>query len=414
MRVKYISFAVCFLSLLLLAGSASSAGAIPAEQWNRTFGNIEYDCGNSVRQTQDGGYILAGETVVNYDEANADALLMKLNPDGIEEWSRTFGGPAYDCAYSVQQTADGGYVLAGYLEKGEEIDSRDPDSRDPDAWLIKTNSNGTEEWNFTFGGNKTDLIFSVEKAIDGGYLLAGYTESFGAGASDAWLIKTDSNGTEQWNKTFGGINEDYASSVNQSKDGGYVISGFTNSSAGENEAWLIKTDSNGTEEWSKTFGGDSQDYAYSVQELEDGGYILAGTTESFGAGRTDGWMIKTDSNGTEQWNKTFGGPYTDNFYSVRKTTDKGFLLAGITQPSSDYNDIQAWLMKTDSEGQKEWEMNFGGQDDDSAAFAQETREGEYILAGRTSSYGMVSDVWLIKVGSDKNMTAKLDNNTAGF
>lgn len=405
MKIKGFLFIYCFLALLLIVGSTSTAGAIPAEQWNRTFGNIEFDCGYSAWQTQDGGYVVAGETMVNYDEANADALLMKLDANGTEEWNRTFGGPAYDCAYSVQEAEDGSYVLAGYLEEREEIEERDSD-----AWLIKTDSNGTEEWNKTFGGEKTDRAYSIQNTGDGGYLLAGYTESFGAGASDAWLIKTDSNGTEEWNKTFGGVNEDYASSVNQSKDGGYVIAGYTNSSAGKDEAWLIKIDSNGTEQWNKTFGGEGYDYAYSVQELDNGGYILAGTTESFGAGGTDGWLIKTDANGTEEWNKTFGGTYTDYFYSVQKTGDGGFLLAGSTQPSSDYNLTQAWLIKTDSDGNRTLNMSFGGEDNDAIMFAQETLDGGHILVGRTSSYGTVSDIWLIKVGSEKDMMAEIDNN----
>lgn len=157
MKIKGFLFIYCFLALLLIVGSTSSAGAIPAEQWNRTFGNIEFDCGYSAWQTQDGGYVVAGETMVNYDEANADALLMKLDSNGTEEWNRTFGGSAYDCAYSVQETEDGGYVLAGYLEEGEKIEERDSD-----AWLIKTDSNGTEEWNKHLAVKNRPCIFYPE------------------------------------------------------------------------------------------------------------------------------------------------------------------------------------------------------------------------------------------------------------
>lgn len=407
MKTERFLFICCFLSLLLIVGSASSAVAVPVEEWNRTFGNIEFDCGHSAHQTQDGGYILSGETTVNYDEDNADAFLMKLNSDGNEEWNRTFGGSAHDCAYSVQEITDGGYVLAGYLEHSGEIGERNSD-----AWMIKTDSNGTEEWNKTFGGINHDYVRSVQETNDGGYILAGGTNSFGAGASDVWLIKTDSNGTEEWNKTFGGVSEDHAFSVNESRNGGYIIAGYTNASDADGaDAWLIKTDSNGTEEWNRTFGGTGYDYAYSVQEFDDEGYIIGGYTESFGAGGADAWMIKTDSNGTEEWNKTFGGPYTDYAYSVQKTGDGGFILAGSTQPTSDYNDTQALLIKTDSNGIEEWNMIFGGVDTDFITFAQETRDGEYILVGGTYSYGKVSDTWLIKVGSDKNITTELDNLT---
>jgi hypothetical protein len=172
---------------------------------------------------------------------------------------------------------------------------------------------------------------------------------------------------------------------------------------------LIKTDSNGSEKWNKTFGGGNNDYACSVEELNDGGYIMGGYTESFGAGETDAWLIKTDANGTEVWNRTFGGPYTENLCSVQKTKDEGFILAGSTQQTSDYNNTQALLIKTNSKGIQEWNMTFGGQDIDFINFAQETREGEYILVGGTYSYGKVSEVWIIKVGFNKDMDAKLEN-----
>jgi predicted secreted protein len=402
LKIKSLLF-IFSLSALLSVAIISSAVAVPVEKWNKTFGDIEFDCGNFVQQTQDGGYILSGETIINYDEADAAAFLMKLNPDGTEEWNKTFGGPGYDCAYSVQQTEDKGYVLAGYLEG-----SGQPGERDSDAWLIKTDSNGSEKWNRTYGGIKPDNARSIQ-SIDDGYMLAGSTSSFGKGGSDAWLIKTDSNGSEKWNKTFGEEGEDSALSINKSKDGGYVLAGNTNSfGAGEADAWLIKTDSNGSEKWNKTFGGGNNDYAYSVQELDDGGYVMDGYTESFGAGGADAWLIKTDSNGTELWNRTFGGPYTDNLYSVQKTKDGGFILAGSIQQTSDYNDTQALLIKTNSKGIQEWNMTFGGKDIDFINFAQETREGEYILVGCTYSYGKVSDVWVIKVGFNKNTDAMLE------
>ncbi|MFZ2499868.1 MAG: hypothetical protein ACP5N0_13000 [Methanosarcina sp.] len=388
----------------MMLGSALSAVAVPVDGWNRTFENIEFDCRHSAHQTQDGGYILSGETIVNHDEDNANAFLMKLNSEGNEEWNRTFGGSAHDCTYSVHEITDGGYILAGYLEASGKIDERDSD-----AWLIKTDSNGTEKWNKTFGGINHDSARSFKETNDRGYIIAGDTNSFGAGASDAWLIKTDSNGTEEWNKTFGGISEDHAFSVNESRNGGYIIAGYTNSSDPDGaDAWLIKTDPNGTEEWNRTFGGTSSDYAYSVKELDDGGYIIGGYTESFGAGKADAWIIKTDSNGTEEWNRTFGGPNIDYSYFVQKTENGGFVLAGGTQPTSDYKDTQTLLIKTDSNGTEEWNMIFGGEDTDFRTFVQENRDGEYILIGGTYSYGMVSDAWLIKVGSDKNVKTELE------
>jgi len=167
-----------------------------------------------------------------------------------------------------------------------------------DAWLIKTDSVGNEKWSTTFGGSDWDWAWSVQQTSDGGYILAGRTYSFGAGSCDAWLIKTDSLGNEEWSRTFGGSDVEGAWSVHQTSDGGYILAGYTGSfGAGSSDAWLIKTDSLGNEEWSRTFGGSHFEHAYSVQQTSDRGYIMAGYTDSFGPGGFDAWLIKTDSLG---------------------------------------------------------------------------------------------------------------------
>jgi len=200
-----------------------------------------------------------------------------------EEWDKTFGGTESDWAYSVQQTSDGGYVLAGYTESYG--------AGDGDAWLIKTDSNGNKEWSKTFGGTEADGARSVQQTSDGGYILAGYTRSYGAGG-DAWLIKTDSNGNEIFDEVFGGYKSDSASAVQQTSDGGYILAGDTMSYGAGGDALLIKTDSNGKKEWDKTFGGADLDMMSSVQQTSDGGYIVAGYTRSYGAGRAGAWLIK--------------------------------------------------------------------------------------------------------------------------
>ena len=345
--------------------------------WNQTFGGSGYDYGYSVQQTTDGGYIITGHTE-SFGNGSYDVWLIKTDSGGNEEWNRTFGGSDSDFGRSVQQTTDGGYIITGFTSSFGNGSS--------DVWLIKTDSNGNEEWNQTFGGSGYDYGYSVQQTDDGGYIITGWTGSFGNGYEDVWLIKTDSGGNEEWNRTFGWISYDYGNSVQQTTDGGYIITGYTRSFGNGNyDIWLIKTDSNGYEEWlpPPTFGGGDSDYGYSVQQTDDGGYIIAGSTESFGYGLPYYpaiWLIKTDSNGNEEWNRTFGGSSSDVGYSVQQTTDGGYIIVG------------TWLIKTDSEGNEEWiNENINGQS------VQQTTDGGYIITGYTSSYGNGGrDVWLIK------------------
>ena len=249
---------------------------------------------------------------------------MKTDSGGDEEWNKTFGGTNDDCAYSIQQTSDGGYIIAGgTCSHGAGY---------YDFWLVKTDSGGDEEWNRTFGGTGYDYAISIQQTSDDGYIIAGGTRSYGAGYYDSWLVKTDSGGNEEWNRTFGGTDYDCAhpNSLQQTSDGGYILAGFTYSNP-YGDFWLVKTDSGGNEEWNKTFGGTDDDRAYSIQQTSDGGYILAGFTESYGAGGWDFWLVKTDSGGNHEWDRTFGGTSSDCACSVHETSDGGYIIAGYTR-----------------------------------------------------------------------------------
>ena len=205
-------------------------------------------------------------------------------------FAKTYGGTGYDHASSVQQTSDGGYIIVGTTHSFG--------AGDLDIFLIKTDANGDRIWAKTYGGTDRDEGYSVQQTSDGGYILAGLTESFGVGGGDIFLIKTDANGNVQWAKTYGGAYWDFASSVQQTSDGGYIIAGTTRSfGAGGYDILLIKTDANGNIIWAKTYGGASDEGASSVQQTSDGGYIVAGYTWSFSAGSSDIFLIKTDASG---------------------------------------------------------------------------------------------------------------------
>ena len=308
---------------------------LPQEEWNRTFGKTGQRAeGRSVQQTSEGGYIITGWV--------GDSIwLVKTDSNGNEQWNKTFKAGRRSEGYAVQQTADGGYILVGTIYPHKWNKEGIPLS---DIWLVKTDSNGNEQWNKTFGKeNYGEGAYAGQQTADGGYIVAGFQASdYQAGYQecDVWLIKTDSNGNEQWSKTFGKENYlEMALAVQQTVDGGYIIAGFQ-----EDDVWLIKTDSNGNEQWNKTFGGSEEDVACSVQQTVDGGYIIAGSTRSFGIGRFDVWLVKTDSNGNEQWSKTFGGSEEDAAWSVQQTVDGGYIVAGYTH-SFGVGHSDVWLIK---------------------------------------------------------------------
>jgi hypothetical protein len=339
-----------------LAGYTSSLGAGIQDMWlvktdsagnhlwNRTYGGANYDGAYSIVQTNDGGYALGGYTG-SFGAGYDDVWLVKTDGAGNMLWNRTYGGANFDDAYSLVQTNDGGYALAG---------STLSSSGDYDLYLVKTDGFGNMLWNKTYGGTLDDVSWSVVETNDGGYALAGWTYSFGAGSQDAWLVKTDGAGNIQWNRTYGGTNYDGAYSLVQTNDGGYALAGYTYSlGAGSSDVWLIKTDSSGNMQWGKTYGGASYDEAYSVVQTSNGGYAIAGYTDSFGMGDDDIWLIKTDDFGNMLWSKTYGGIKGDGARYVIQTSDGGYALAGYTY-SLGAGDTDMWLVKTDQSGDITW------------------------------------------------------------
>jgi len=302
-----------------------------------------------------------------------------------EVWRATFGGPGFDMGTSVLETKDGRLIISG--------GTNSYGAGGYDAWLISTDSKGSEMWNRTYGGPSDDEAMAVAKTSDGGYAIAGGTSSQGAGDFDAWLIKTDSAGRELWNETFGGSGYDWAYSLRKTADGGYIILGETESrGAGGKDAWLIKIDSEGRETWNRTFGGAKDDGGRSVQETDDGGYIITGFTESYGAGGTDLWLLKAASNGSEVWNVTYGGSRGDIGEQVLQTKDGGYVIAGGANAplNGEASAGDAWLIRTDPNGTaiRGKIFSVGDSGRDLATSVTATEDGGYVIGGWSSAGGL--------------------------
>jgi hypothetical protein len=310
-------------------------------------------------------------------------------------FAKTYGGTDLDWASSVQQTSDGGYIVAGYTASFG--------ASSWDIFLIKTDANGNIQWAKTYGGTDEDRAHSVQQTSDGGHIVAGVTFSFGTGYSDAFLVKTDANGNIVWAKTYGGTYSDYAYSVQQTSDGGYIVAGVTLSfGTGGPDIFLIKTDANGNIVWAKTYRGTGWNEAYSVQQTSDGGYIVAGGKWSFGAGY-DALLVKTDANGNIQWAKTYGGTDYDIAFSVQQTSDGGYIVEGVTL-SLGAGGGDVFLIKTDADGNIIWAKTYGGTDLDWAFSVQQTSDGGYTVAGYTDSFGAgYGDIFLIKTDANGNI-----------
>ena len=305
------------------------------------------------------------------------------------QWNKSYGDTGNDLASMVIQTVDGGYAIAGFTNSfGIATDH---------GWLVKTDSNGNIVWNKTYGGTGYDLFFALVQVNDGGFAMAGSTTSYGAGATDVWLGRVDQDGNMLWNHAYGGAGDDAAYSLTKTADGGFAITGSTKSfGAGGIDSLLIKVDSNGSQQWMKTYGGSGDDESFSVTQTKDGGYALGGQTNSLGSGNNDFWLVRTDSQGTSLWNQTYGGPENDESAALVQTNDGGYALAGTTT-SYGSGGKDALLVKTDSSGIELWNQTYGGTGNEAAASLIQDKDGNYVLAGTTTSFGAGnSDYYLVK------------------
>jgi hypothetical protein len=407
-----------FLSFLLCFSLITSVRA-EDEGWSEAYGGEGWDAAQSVVEASDGGYVVGGYTE-SFGAGGYDFWLIKVNVSGVMEWNVTYGGAGNDVAYSLVATSDGGYALAGATNSFG--------AGGYDFWLVKVDSSGTMLWNRTYGGAGDDFARSVIEVSGGGYALAGacncsVVNGFGYFfahyyGGDLWLVKTDASGVMEWDVSYGGAGDDGANALVEVSGGGYALAGYTESfGAGDGDSWLVKTDSLGGLEWNQTYNSGYLDdlweegtweEACSLVATSDGKYALAGRLSlTYDSGVSSCWLVKTDSLGNVEWNET----YTDTILyaascSLVATSDGGYVLAGSWNFADYYildvggGPVQSgnfWLFKIDAFGNIVWTQNYGRGLIDWAYSVTNSSDGGYIVAGVTRySDGGSGDFWLVK------------------
>lgn len=388
----FISACILLLTFLMMLALGAGEKGVPTTEWEKTFGGENDEGAYAITQTQDGGYIVVGYTK-SFGKGNQDAYVLKLDAKGEKEWDETYGGLWEDAALSVQQTKDKGYVIAGvrqsYLAGSKQF------------YVLKLAKEGQKDWEKTFGAGKDEIASSIVQTEDGGYAIAGFTMSMGSGGADMFIVKVNGSGEKEWSRAFGGPKDDYANSIAQTNDGGYVLAGYTESTGkGYKDILVVKLNAIGAKDWSSTFGAWNDDVATSVHQTLDGGYIVGGFVQTKKRGK-DILILKLDTNGKKQWSNNYGGDYDDIVNCVSETDDGGYIIAGQTFYSPyGYGDV--YVLKLFSNGVGEWDKTFGGKLSNAAMSVIQTSDHGYAIAGFTMASGKgEGDVYVIKLAGEK-------------
>ncbi|MFI5218135.1 MAG: T9SS type A sorting domain-containing protein [Bacteroidia bacterium] len=429
------------IGCLILMFDFSLAQTTPGIEWAKCFGGSNDDQARSIIQTNDGGFVVAGfsnsnDSNVTGNHGGPDYWVIKLDNAGNLQWQKSYGGTNGDYGQSVYQTFDQGYIVAGYTTSNDGDVSGNNGYED--FWIIKIDSMGFLQWQKCLGGTKPDMAHYVIQTNDSGYIIAGGTLSNDGDVSgnhdtiaplmnDYWIVKLDNNGNIQWQKCFGGSEDDQAFSIRHTTDGGYVVAGWTQSNDGDvsgihsilKDKWIIKIDSVGNLQWQKCLGGTDEDRCYSAQQTNDGGFITSGAVKSNDGdvsgnhgGLTDVWITKLDSINNLEWQVCLGGTGFEEGYSIQQTTDSGFIIGCVSYSndgnvSGNHGGDDYWIVKLDTTANIQWQKSFGGSDLDWPYSIRQTNDGGYIIAGHSGSNdGDVSgnngtyDYWIVKLFPD--------------
>lgn len=385
-------FTLCIICVLVLI-PVTVLSTPPDTMWTRTYGGYGNDIGYAICSCLDGGYLVAGYTS-SYGNGPQSAYFVRINEIGDTLWTRAYGGSSWDGAHYAYATTDTGYLIAGYTESFG--------SGGKDMYLLKLNQHGDTIWTKTYGSYLQDCAYVLCAAHDGGYLVSGYRDGpSGWTKGDLWLLKIDEYGDTLWTRVYGGTGDDYGISLRHTLDGNYIISGVnSHQSAGGKDAWLLKINTVGDTIWSRVYGGSLEDVGYGVNVTSDSGYIMTGYINGTGAWTAgDLWLIKTDAYGDSLWTKVYGSTGEDFGFEVYETPDHGFIIAGETGFGAGQVDV--WLVRTDQYGDTAWTQTYGGAARDASLGLCVTGEGGYAIAGHTSSFGSGNaDVFVIKTSPD--------------
>ncbi|UCE23499.1 MAG: T9SS type A sorting domain-containing protein [Candidatus Zixiibacteriota bacterium] len=379
------------LALIALLAVASPAARSQDLLWSNNYGGPYHEFGHACQQTTEGDYLLLGSTY-SYGSGSFDIYLVRVDTLGNKVSSATFGGALTEYGYDLHRTSDGGFVIVG--------STKSFGAGEKDVYLIRLNASGQPIWSKTFGGPLDDEGRSVRQTADNGFIICGGTFSSGAGYQDVFLIKTDANGNLSWQRTYGGAGGESGSAVRQTADGGYIVVGSTGSfGEGYSSIYVVRTNQNGDSLWATTYGGPRADYGYTVEIARDGGFVFAGATASYGAGSNDAYLIKTDPLGTVEWDRTYGGSDDDRVYSIVETGAGNFILGGNTLSfSSSFN---IYIVKADPNGNLIWDQDYGGSESDYCERVFSDMRGNLVVVGRSFSYSAGgSDMYVLKIGGD--------------
>jgi hypothetical protein len=421
---KYVLTAVPFFGSeqgIALTVSFEVKGSPPGSiVKDKTIGGGFDDEFRSGISTQDGGYLFAGHSNLpasGVSRGGLDYWIVKTDAQYDQVWDKTFGGGSDEYVGSVISTHDGGYLLGGYSNSGISGDKTDANKGLGDYWVVKIDNQGNKVWDNSFGGDAEDQLFTMVSTPDGGYLLGGFSESGASGdksenskgSRDYWIVRIDNQGNKVWDKTIGGSGYDWLKHIIATTDGGWLLFGDSNSDAsgdksedskGNNDYWVVKIDNQGSKAWDKTIGGSGSDDLASAILTLDGGYLLAGYSNSDvsgdksenGKGNRDYWAVKIDAAGNKVWDKTYGGSSDDTMASAISTSDGGYLLGGssASNASGDKSDNvkggpDYWVVKIDNKGSYVWDKTLGGYRSDNLSGIILTPNGGYLLTGSSDS-----------------------------